>query len=73
MFQSYRFNFKDDRADWANGALMVAGGEFIGFDRGSSESCTLDEGGQFTCVDISPTIDYYEIDVSFVVESTYCV
>ena len=69
VFQSYRFNFKRHRAEWANGALIVAGG----WDIKSSEKCTISESGMFTCVDISPSLKDYEEGVSFVVESTYCV
>ena len=69
VFQSYRFNFKRHRAEWANGALIVAGG----WDIKSSEKCTISESGMFTCVDITSTLYNYASGVSFVVESTYCV
>ena len=68
VFQSYRFNFKRHRAEWANGALIVAGS----WGEKSSEKCTMSESGMFTCVDITPTLEDYMYGVSFVVESTYC-
>ena len=63
------FNFKAHRAEWANGALIVAGG----WGERSSEKCTLDESGMFTCVDITPTLIDYAYGISFIVETNFCV
>ena len=69
VFETYRFNFKDHQAVWANDALIVAGG----LNAKSSEKCTINKSGMFTCADILPTLENYKYGVSFVVESTYCV
>ena len=52
-----------------NGALIVVGGYLEVF---SSETCTVDENGEFICVDISPSLDNYEMGSSFIVQSNFC-
>ena len=47
---------KGHRAQWANGALIVAGGDKDGGRQMSSETCTVDEKGEFTCVKVSPSL-----------------
>ena len=60
---------KAHQAERTNDDLIVAGGRA----KKSSELCTLNESGQFTCVDISPLLDNYQFGVSFLVSSDFCV
>ena len=60
---------KRHQAEWANGALIVAGGS----REKSSEKCTMNENDEFECVDISPILYNYAYGVSFLVETSYCV
>lgn len=63
-------NFKSHRAEWLDGAMIVAGGNSGTL---STESCTLDENGVFNCVDISPSLTGYIYGSSFSVPANYCV
>ena len=62
-------NIKDHSAQWLDGALIVAGGVY---KTGYSEKCTLNVSGQFSCVDILPTLYMVRSRVSFRVPATYC-
>ena len=66
------FIIKGLQAQWANGALIVAGGIVDGETQASSETCTLNEKGEFTCNNISPLLPKALLGVSFLVPSNYC-
>ena len=62
---------KYHRAQWSSigDTFIVAGG--AGGTQ-SSEKCTLNENGEFICVDITPQLNDYYYGVSFNVLEAYC-
>ena len=67
------FIIKGHQTQWANGALIVAGGTVDGETQASSETCILNEKGEFTCNNISPSLPKATLGVSFPVPSNYSV
>ena len=63
---------KGHQAQWANGALIVAGGDKDGGTQMSSEKCTLNTNNDFTCINVTPLLTNSYFGVSFLVPSNYC-